>query len=159
MNENNIIKEYKHLINNNNFQVAIDLSEVYFSIGFDSENIYKNYIKILLNGGQFIRSNEISKILQKSKNKEISHYATKTIKENKDNVYKEKIFEKCKKLIENYKIKEAKILINKEIKRNGSNYVFQSLLSTLAFIDLSYTDLSFIESDAFNNCYCLKKVI
>ena len=95
------------------------------------------YIKILLGGGQFIRSNEILKSLQKSKNKETSIYAAKIIEENKDNVYKEKIFDKCKKLIENYKIKEAKILINNEIKRNGSNYVFQSLLSTLAFIDVS----------------------
>ena len=137
LNENCIIKEYQHLINNSNFEIATDLSEVYFSVGFDSENIYKTYIKILLSGGMFIKSNGLLKILQNSKNKETKLYAIKIINENKDNVYKEKIFEKCKKLIENYKIKEAKILINKEIKRNGSNYVFQSLLSTLAFIDLS----------------------
>ena len=136
-NEKCIIKEYQHLINNGNFEIAVDLSEVYFKIGFDSENIYKAYIKILLSGGKFIKSNEILKILKKSKDKETRLYAIKIIKENKDNVYKEKIFEECKKLIRNYKITEAKVLINNEIKRNGSNYVFQSLLSTLAFIDLS----------------------
>ena len=91
----------------------------------------------MLSGGKFIKSNEILKILKKSKDKETRLYAIKIIKENKDNVYKEKIFEECKKLIRNYKITEAKVLINNEIKRNGSNYVFQSLLSTLAFIDLS----------------------
>lgn len=136
-NEKCIIKEYQHLINNGNFEIAVDLSELYFEIGFDSENIYKAYIKILLSGGKFIKSTEISETLKKSRNKETRLYAIKIIKENKDNVYKEKIFEECKKLIENYKITEAKVLINNEIKRKGSNYVFQSLLSTLAFIDLS----------------------
>ena len=44
-NEKCIIKEYQHLINNGNFEIAVDLSEVYFKIGFDSENIYKPILK------------------------------------------------------------------------------------------------------------------
>ena len=137
LNENNIIQEYKHIMVSSSYEIALDLSEIYFSVGFDSENIYKIFINILLSAGKFIKLSEISKSLQKSKNKETRLFATEIIKDNKNNIYKEEIFEKCKILLENYKITEAKNLINNEIKKNGSNYVFQSLLSSIAFLDVS----------------------